>query len=85
MDSHLRTYVNSLFRTPQRALCDPKKTINWNLHDVDWRILAKGILLQLHQCCGAIYVLTSNDPRPWTFLSLVLSLICFNLHIYVSV
>ena len=33
MDSHMRTYVNSLFRTPQRALCDPKKTINWHLHE----------------------------------------------------
>ena len=62
-------------------LCDPKKTINWHLHDVDWRTLAKGLLLQLHQCCGTIYLLTSNDPRPWPFSSLVLRLICFNLHI----
>ena len=81
MDSHLHTYVNSSFRTPQRALCDPKKTINWHLHDVEWRTLAKGLLLQLHQCCGTIYLLTSNDPRPWTFSSLILRLICFNLHI----
>ena len=81
MDSHLRTFVNSLFRTPQRALCDPKKTINWHLQDVDWRTLANGLLLRLHQCCGTIYLLTLNDPRPWTFSSLVLRLICFNLHI----
>ena len=48
---------------------------------VVWRTLAKGFLLQLHQCCGTIYLLTSNDPRPWTFSSLVRRLICFNLHI----
>ena len=66
--------------SPTRTLRS-KKNINWHLHDVDWRTLAKGLLLQLHQCCGTIYLLTSNDPRPWTFSSLVLRLIFFNLHI----
>ena len=34
MDSHQHTYVNSSFSTPQRALCDPRKTNNWYLCDV---------------------------------------------------
>ena len=80
-NSHLHIYANSSSRTPQHALCDPRKTMNWHLCDVVWRTLAKGILLQLHQCCGTTYHYTSNDPRPWTFLSLVLRLICYNLHI----
>ena len=75
------TRTSRSVRTPQRALCDPRKTINWHLCDTDWRTLAKGHALQLHQCCGTTYRQTSNDPRPWTFLSLVLRLVCSNLHI----
>ena len=38
------------------ALWDPRKTTKWRLRDVDWRTLAKGLLLQLHQCCGTTYI-----------------------------
>ena len=55
MSSHLHTYANSSFRTPQGALCDPGKTINWHPYDVEWRTLAKGLLLQLHQCCRTTF------------------------------